>query len=428
MLVQQLEMALEFDRWFPTEDRGLRCLFLEALTGFIIGLPSGRQLEALDTLVDSSEAPIDQRLGALCRLSPVLHKVGQTLARDLRLPEELRLELSALESLSPEVTSAAVLPVLAEHGLHPVEEPLAQGSLAVVVPCREGLAKVLIPGIRERLQEDLDSLAEVVKRLDQCRGGFKIHEILVEVGQRLMLESDLRREAENMVRAREFYTDRAHNPVPRLLRSCGPEVLVMERVKAIPLPQAVGQVGSRVAGRLARRLIDLTLSDPLFRRGPVHTDLHGGNLMLTDQDRLVVIDWSSVVNGAELAPAVLKLGAALALGNRERLVEMLCAYGGERTVVEQVVEANLDGDLGRVLDRLALETRLDMPLDLLFLRRTIHALEGVVRHLDPQLSIWTELSTSAVLSLAGELPWRCLIGRGSAFSSGLSNGEFLQLL
>src|SRR5438034_1143436 len=76
----------------------------DALVIFLEGLPAAHQAEILaQQAALASSASISVRLASLARCCPVLHKLGQVLARDQRLAPQLREQLRTLESLAPAV-------------------------------------------------------------------------------------------------------------------------------------------------------------------------------------------------------------------------------------------------------------------------------------------------------------------------------------
>ncbi len=86
----------------------------EGLIVFLEGLPGAYQAEILARQAALPlSASISQRLTLLARCCPVLHKLGQVLARDQRLGPELREHLRELESLTPTVPDATIADILA---------------------------------------------------------------------------------------------------------------------------------------------------------------------------------------------------------------------------------------------------------------------------------------------------------------------------
>ena len=86
----------------PTEYARFARPICESLALFLGRLPTAQQAELLAQQAALPMSPsISERLGMLARGCPVLHKLGQILARDQRLAPELRHHLRALESLPP---------------------------------------------------------------------------------------------------------------------------------------------------------------------------------------------------------------------------------------------------------------------------------------------------------------------------------------
>ena len=89
----------------PVEHARFATPISEALGLFLERLPTTQQAEIIARQVAlPMSASISERLGVLALSCPVLHKLGQVLARDQRLAPQLRYHLRALESLPPTVT------------------------------------------------------------------------------------------------------------------------------------------------------------------------------------------------------------------------------------------------------------------------------------------------------------------------------------
>src|ERR1700690_4153538 len=112
----------------------------EGLIRFLEGLPAAYQDEILQRQAAlPASAGISQRLALLARSCPVLHKLGQILARDQRLAPELRAQLRELESFSPTVPEEAIRKTLARElgplelrGIRLILPAIAEASVAVV--------------------------------------------------------------------------------------------------------------------------------------------------------------------------------------------------------------------------------------------------------------------------------------------------------
>src|SRR3954466_14941146 len=115
-----------------------------ALRFFVENLPGPRAASIVGEQMSlDPSAGAAERLMILARACPVLHKLGQVLARDRRLDPGTRAQLQRLGAMEPRVP----IPVLRdriERDLGPLErlglslesEALAEASVAVVVPFR----------------------------------------------------------------------------------------------------------------------------------------------------------------------------------------------------------------------------------------------------------------------------------------------------
>ncbi len=222
-----------------------------ALAVFLQGLPEAHQeaILAEQALLPPTAIPA-ARLATLARSCPALHKLGQILARDRRLAPELRQHLQELESLPPSIPFETIRDILTQE-LGPLERlgitlespALAEASVAVVVPfrfdsapggegLREGVFKILKPGIEERLEQELELFQRVGTYLDQMCEEFQIPhldylEAFEQVRDKLQHEVLLDLEQRHLEQARAIYTGEPWVQIPALLNPCTPRVTAM---------------------------------------------------------------------------------------------------------------------------------------------------------------------------------------------------------
>ena len=288
--------------------------------------------------------------------------------------------------------------------------PLAAASLgqvhrATLRDGREVVVKVQRPGIREQVREDMKVLADLASFLDthtETGRRYGLAQLLEEFRKALVDELDYRREADNLSRMRELVADRdlivVPEPFPDLTTS---RVLTMEFVD-----------GKKVTdlGPLARLDLDgAPLADQLFAayldqvlvQGVFHADPHPGNVLVTPDGHLVLLDIGMI---ARLAPAVrdklVKLFLALADARPEEVTRIAVTLGEQlpefdeavfsRTVADLVgrsADASLsDLDIGALvlqLTRKAGEAGLRMDPELVMLGKTLLNLDQVAATLDP---------------------------------------------
>lgn len=386
-----------------------------ALSEFLNGLPSERQTAIL---ADQLSLPVDStpswRLTVLARGSPVLHKIGQTLARDRRLVAGFRECLQELESLTPSVPLTIIqetiekeLGHLDRSGIVLVPPALAEASVAVVVPFRwrqagkcsqDGVFKVLKPGIEERLTEDLEQLSRVGAYLDETCEEFEIppleyRNLFEQVRDKLQHEVRLDSEQHNLALARKLYEEDRGVLIPDLFEFCSTRVTAMERVNGCRVTLANGETrGGK--GRIADLIIRALIGRPVFSTDEetlFHADPHAGNLFLTEDHRLAILDWSlaGFLRGRDRVALVQMLLGALTM-NAERIT------GALKDLTEGRSDLGMSGNIIRdsmrrawqhrlpgftwlrdLLDELARSSGLQLRADLKFFRKALHSIEGV---------------------------------------------------
>lgn len=304
----------------PSEHRRLAKPVKESLCLFLSSLSPRRQQILLDEqLALPLTASLSVRLGKLAQGSPVLQKLGQTLAREPRLSLELRRELQQLESLPPQVslpeiesTLRSELGDLAARGVRLDPPAIAEASVAVVIPFSQfggaaaepsspGVFKLLKPNIEAILEEELDQLESVGSLLDE-----KCHELQIphldyedsfrQVRQKLLCELQLEREQQHLRDAQAFYQGDPQVQIPTVLEHCSSRVTAMQRVTGGKITDASFESDDH-RRRLAVLVTRALLSRPIFAakgNAIFHGDPHAGNLFRTSDGRLAILDWSLV--------------------------------------------------------------------------------------------------------------------------------------
>jgi ubiquinone biosynthesis protein len=290
------------------------------------------------------------------------------------------------------------------------EDPIASASLgqvhhAVLRDGREVAVKVQRPGIREVVARDLEVLHHLASFLDDhTDAGERYHfdEIIDEFERSLTRELDYRREAVSLGELAENLAsfDRLLVPghVPDLSTT---RVLTMDHVDGTKLTALSG---------LARLDLDGTeLLDELFRAylkqmladGFVHADPHPGNVLLTPDHRLALIDVGMVIR---LEPTtreqMLRLLLAVADGEGDQAADVALAMGRPTSFFDEEafrkdVAALVgsyhdlpaeDAKAGRILaevTRISGQDGVRPPTELTLLGRTLLALDQVAKELDP---------------------------------------------
>ena len=379
------------------------------------------------------DAPRGQRLReALERLGPIFVKFGQVLStrRDL-LPADIADELAWLQDRVPPFPSKVAIATIERAFRRSVsdifvqfdETPVASASIAQVHfatvrvsngTVREAAVKVLRPGMRDVIEKDLALMAMMagwVENLSADGKRLKPREVVAEFDKYLHDELDLVREAANAAQLRRNMDPLKLVMIPEMFWDfCHPEVIVMERMKGVPIAQLDRL---RAAGvdipKLARDGVTIFFTQ-VFRDGFFHADMHPGNIQVSlapaTFGRYISLDFGIIGTLTESDKEYLaqnfvaffrrdyKRVAELHLESgwvplRTRIDELEAAI---RTVCEPYFDRPLkEISLGMVLMRLFQTSRrfhVEIQPQLVLLQKTLLNIEGLGRQLDPELDLW----------------------------------------
>ena len=366
---------------------------------------------------------------ALQELGPIFVKFGQAVStrRDL-LPPDIAEELAKLQDRVPPFPAALARATI-EHSLgRPItqmfasfeDEPLAAASIAQVHAAqlkggREVVVKVLRPGMRERIERDLEvlyTLAGLAQRYWREARRLRPSELVQEYEKTILDELDLMREAANATQLKRNFAGSDLLYVPEVFWDfCRSDVMVMERIHGIPISDMarLRALGTNFE-RLAENGVRIFFTQ-VFRHNFFHADMHPGNIFVLVDDperpRYAAIDFGimgtldprdqhylaenflAVFERDYRRVAVLHVESGW-VPPQTRIDEMESAI---RTVCEPIFDRPLaDISFGHLLLRLfEISRRFDMQIQpqLMLLQKTLFNVEGLGRELYPQLDIWS---------------------------------------
>jgi ubiquinone biosynthesis protein len=269
-------------------------------------------LEAEQRVTPKEAAKAEELAGDLEKLGPTFVKLGQLLSTRVELLP--RAYLDALARLQDKVEPfpfdevekivASELGVRMSKAFSDFEvAPMAAASLGQVhrARLRDGrqvAVKVQRPGIRDAMLEDLDALDEIAEFLDNHTAAGKRYEfcqMLDQFRKSLLRELDYRLEASNLTTIGQHLKEFEHivvpEPIPDYVTS---RVLTMQYVhgKKITDLNPLARMefdGDALAEELFRAYLQQILVDGFF-----HADPHPGNVFLTDDYRIALIDLGMV--------------------------------------------------------------------------------------------------------------------------------------
>ncbi|MEY2400378.1 MAG: ubiquinone biosynthesis protein [Ilumatobacteraceae bacterium] len=288
--------------------------------------------------------------------------------------------------------------------------PMASASLgqvhrAVMRDGRDVAVKVQRPGVRKQVVEDMEVIEELAEFVDLHTEvgrsiGFK--GMVEEFRRSIMAELDYRLEAGNLRTLGGNVAGYDRIVVPQPIEDYSASlVLTMERVEGRNLgalgPLALQEIDGSA---LARQLFDCYL-DQILVDGFVHADPHPGNLLLTSDGRLALIDLGMVAHvNPGLQDALVRLLLALSEGQGTAVATVMAGLGEKRENWDQarfereltdLVQQHRSLTLGRIesgrvvgeLARIAGQCGLRPPPELTMLSKALLNLDQVAAKLDP---------------------------------------------
>ncbi len=235
--VRDLVESLDVEQILPPDYAAYGPLVLDGLCFFLNHLPKRRVAEIVSKqLALPPGTGFERRVVNLLHQCPTLHKLGQIVSRDRRLSHGLRRCLQDLESMRPQTKLDDISQEIGNalrnrEGIELSPRPLAEASVAIILPftwrdgrssqIRQGVFKVLRPGVEERLYEELEIWAELGVFLEgRCEyHGLPLldyRETLNTVRRLLKEEVRFDREQQHLAEAATFYEDEPDIVIPRL--------------------------------------------------------------------------------------------------------------------------------------------------------------------------------------------------------------------
>jgi predicted unusual protein kinase regulating ubiquinone biosynthesis (AarF/ABC1/UbiB family) len=407
----------------------------------------------------ASNAKPEQLADDLEAMGPTYVKLGQVLSsRSDLLPEAYLKALARLQNkVKPFAYAEVEQIVAAELGVRiskafsrfdPV--PLAAASLGQVhsAALRDGrlvVVKVQRPNIRKQIAEDFEVLEQIAEFFDAHTELGRRHQflkILEEFRITVQQELNYEREAQNLIalgkNLKEFELIQVPQPIPDYSTRC---VLTMDYVQGRKIT-SVGPLGrlEMQGGPLAEELFRAYLKQVLVD-GFFHADPHPGNVFLTDDGRIALLDLGMV---GHTTPAMqqnlLKLLLAISEGNSDeagglviRMSQTTEDYNQVefRHRVSQLMAARQDQGLQQLnvgkslleMSKNAADNGLFVPSELTLMGKTLLQLDEVGKILDPTFD-----PNASIRRNVGELMSRRMgkhTTQGSLFRSLLEMKDFV---
>jgi ubiquinone biosynthesis protein len=361
-------------------------------------------------------------------LGPIFVKFGQALStRPDIVPEDIAEELEKLQDRVKPFSSEIALELIEKaYGkpaleiFHEFDEiPLASASMAQVHAAilknnKAVVVKILRPNMRKIIENDIGLMFTIAQILEDYwpeAKRFKPKEIVQEFQQHLIDEMDLQREAANAGQLRRNFTNSPLLYVPEVYwEYAKSNIMVAERIYGTPINDIETLKALDVNLKMvAERGVEIFFTQ-VFRDSFFHADMHPGNIFIDNKNpkdaRYICVDFGIIgtLNDNDRHYLAENL---LAFFNRDyyRVAQLHVESGwvsrktriGDfeaaiRTVCEPIFERPLKQiSFGQIILKLfQVARRFDMEVQpqLVLLQKTLLAIEGLGRKLDPDLDLW----------------------------------------
>lgn len=367
--------------------------------------------------------PGERLARALEKLGPAYIKLGQFLAtRPDVFGVETTSDLSRLKDKLPAFSMKKAQAAL-ENEFGPEEaralfedlgEPMAAASLAQVhklqTPDGPRAVKILRPDIEQRISKALRAMGRAARNIERVSvESRRLRPIAFTqtVGESMMKELDLRLEAGGAGELKEISDKDGYYKIPAVdWERTGRRILTTEWVDGVPLTDPAALDGAGIDHEKLANCVTRGFLSHAIRHGVFHADMHEGNMIVTPEGDLALIDFGIVgrigVNERRFLAEILW---GFIQRDYQRIAEVHFEAGyvpadrsvGDfaqalRSVGEPIHGKNAeDVSMARLLLQLLDFTHtfgMQMRPELVLLQKTMVQVEGVARGIDPGHDIW----------------------------------------
>ncbi|HUA65038.1 MAG TPA: AarF/UbiB family protein [Alphaproteobacteria bacterium] len=388
--------------------------------------------------VNGGPAP-EELANDLEAMGPTFIKIGQLLSsRSDLIPDVYLKPLSRLQdSVKPFSFEEVERIILSELGVRIskafsefVPKPIAAASLGQVhfAALRDGrqvIVKIQRPEIRKQIAEDFEVLTQIAEFLDaytEFGRRYRFLTVLEEFRVTIQKELNYEREAQNLValghNLREFHEIQVPQPVEDYTTR---SVLTMDfvtgrKITSLSPLARLDLNGAPLADELFRAYLKQIMVDGMF-----HADPHPGNVFLTDDGHIALIDLGMVGHiPPTLQENLLKLLIAVSEGDNEQASEIIIGISrtddnfnevqfGRR--IGQIITAAQNQSLEQLnvgkslldMSKTAIDNGLFVPSELTLLGKTLLQLDEIGKIIYPKFDPYAAVRENVPSLLAQRL-------------------------
>ncbi|WCL47990.1 ABC1 kinase family protein [Leptospira sp. GIMC2001] len=390
-------------------------------------------------------------------LGGIYIKLGQFFSNSAHiLPEEFILPLQDLQDRVPsheykEIEKRFQM----EFGKSPIdlfenfsEIPIASASTAQVHKARyknrDVAVKVLYPDIEKLVNSDLKTIFKIMKWFNIFLIAFPYKEMHAQLTELIIQEMDLSCERKNIIRMRELFSSEEDIIIPEpIMDFQSSKILVTEFIDGCKLSEHAPNPNQNAQKSKPIEILIKSYILMVFQFRFFHADPHPGNLLVTPDGKLCLIDFGAVGNISETQKTALEKILVSAM-NRNYYgvldgIEMMgiLKSSTDRSKILEIIKYSLekmksflaDTDFYRniSLDKFNIQAdiqflrgiqtslsdlirELNLPSNYISLQRVLSLLVGNIAILDPYRSIFEYTEKPFMIFVAKTNPWKQKLG------------------
>lgn len=350
-------------------------------------------------------------------------KAGQFLAsRPDILSEEMINELKKLQDDTPYFTFEKIKPILEKSFKKPIdrvflridETPVASASIAqvhkaVLLDGREVAVKIKKPGIKEIIDQDitiLNFIANIAEKYIQEAKQIQLKKIIDELSEQIIKELNFDLEIFYIEKFKEFFIHEKYLVFPEVLEEySSSEIIVMHlihgtRIDNIPILKEKNLNLKEIATNGVHFYMK-----QVFEFGFFHADPHPGNLLITDDGKIAVLDFGIIGKVDSLLLEHLSSIFLYIINlDIDNLVNEMVDFGviNEDADIRKIKLDLMDiimpvygkniGEIDTVkmfqhIIAIGRKYRFNFPVDYLYIIKTFAFLESIGKQLDPEFNV-----------------------------------------
>ena len=357
-------------------------------------------------------------------LGPIYIKFGQSLSiRPDIIGQEIADNLTMLQDKLPEFPFCTVKGIIEQELNSKIEDiflevnksSVAAASVAQVHKGRlktgECVAiKILRPNIKKKYQEDIKFLYFVTKILYLLSSKFKklkLKEVVDVFNQTMQLELDLRMEAASYCEINTNFQDDESVYIPKVFWNLITEnILVTKWVDGVSIYNKEKILEWEIDPNELSKQVAIMFFNQTYRDGVFHADLHPGNILVTKQKQLALVDFGitgrlnekdrfaiaqilySILQKDYMKVAIIhKEAGYLPPDVNLALFAQYCRAITEPIAGLALKDISISQLLGKLF-KVAEDFGLEVQPQLILLQKSMLVIEGIGKNLNPNINMW----------------------------------------